>query len=391
MTIEDWLNSTGETEEGKDIYRATIRALLCVEPAEVSMFSWLFFVNSGLGMLRLCETTNGAQERQFRGGSQQISNRLREKLGFDHVLLGHVVKQIKWSSSSNFVEVRCENNREFRCRHLIIALAPSLYKTIEFEPELPEKKREATERMYMGSIIKTIHIFERPFWKENGFSGYLFSTSRTSDPVVCSYDDSSIEDQFYSLIGFIVADASRKWQTKTRHERQQAICQQYARAFRCDKMLTGCQAYIEQDWSAEQFSGGCYVDIMPKEVLTSLRNELYTPCGNNGQLLFAGSELATRWMGYMDGAVQAGERAAFEIITKYLKPDGIELPLEWIEEEPINEQEECQPLDVNKMVFRPSHIEMLLPRPSTVRWMLKVVLVTLICIAAIVVKSKLRN
>ena len=34
----------------------------------------------------------------------------------------------------------------------------------------------------------------------------------------------------------------------------------------------------------------------------------------HGRLYFAGTETATRWSGYMDGAVEAGERAAREVL-----------------------------------------------------------------------------
>ncbi|CAF0967851.1 unnamed protein product [Adineta steineri] len=388
MTVEDWLVTLGETDDAKDIFRAAVRTILCVEPDEVSMFAWLSYVNNGLGIMRLIEVENGAQERKFKGGSQQISNRLCEKLGSDRVLLNHAVKHVQWSLTSNLIKVTCDNNEEFSCRHLIIGLAPSLYKTIQFEPELPPKKREATERMYMGSIIKTITVFDRPFWKENGFSGSVLDTSHASNPVIFSYDDSSDEHQFYALMGFIVADSSRKWAKLTREERRQAICEQYAQAFQCNDILTGCREYIEQDWSAEQFSGGCYTDIMPKEVLSSLREQLCTPCGNNGQLVFAGTELATRFSGYMDGAVQAGERAAFEIITKYLKVNTGNVSLKWIDEEPVDAREECRSSDINELMYRPSRIEMLLPKASTTKTILKITSIALVGLIAIFVKSR---
>ncbi|CAF1042213.1 unnamed protein product [Rotaria sp. Silwood1] len=388
MTVEDWLQTLAETDEAKDVYRAAARTILCVEPSEVSMFAWLSYVNNGLGIMRLCEIDNGAQERKFYGGSQQISDRLCEKLGDNRVLLNHVVKHVEWSSTENLVKITCDNNKIFSCRHLIIALAPSLYKTIQFEPELPPKKREATERMYMGSIIKTITVFERPFWKENGFSGSILDTSKVSQPVIFSYDDSSDEHQFYAIMGFIVADSSRQWAKQTRDERRQAVCEQYARAFQCNDMLTGCRDYIEQDWSAEQFSGGCYTDIMPKEVLSSLREQLSASCGNNGQLIFAGTELATRFSGYMDGAVQSGERAAFEVLTKYLKINDENLSLKWIEEEPVDDREECRSPDINKLMYGPSKIEMLLPKASTVKSILKITSIGLVGCVAIMIKSR---
>lgn len=33
-----------------------------------------------------------------------------------------------------------------------------------------------------------------------------------------------------------------------------------------------------------------------------------------GRLHFAGTETATEWFGYMDGALQSGERAAAEVL-----------------------------------------------------------------------------
>ncbi|CAF0732351.1 unnamed protein product [Adineta ricciae] len=388
MTVEDWLQTLGETEEAKELYRSAARTILCVEPSEASMLAWLSTVNNGLGIMRLCEVENGAQERKFRGGSQQISNHLRAKLGTDRVLLNHAVKQVQWSPTGELVKVTCANNQEYTCRHLIIALAPSLYKTIEFEPELPEKKREATERMYMGSIIKTITIYDRPYWKEKNFSGITFDTSHVANPVIFTYDDSFEEDRFYAIMGFIVADSSRQWSKMTREERRQAVCKQYARAFDCNDMITGCQEYIEQDWSAEKFSGGCYADIMPKEVLSSLREQLWVPCGNNGQLVFAGTELATRFSGYMDGAVQAGERAAFEILTKYLKVNGEHLSLTWVDEEPVDPREECRSPDITKLMYGPSKIEMLLPKASTVKTLLKVASLALVGLTAVFIKSR---
>ncbi|UJR26735.1 hypothetical protein I4U23_008050 [Adineta vaga] len=202
VTVEDWVQTLSETEAGKELYRTAARIVLCVEPSEVSMFAWLTYINNGLGVMRLFEVDNGAQERKFFGGSQQISDRLRTKLGTDRVLLNHVVKHVQWSPTGDLVKITCDNNEQFSCRHLIIALAPSLYKTIQFEPELPEKKREATERMYMGSIIKTITVYERPYWKEIGFSGSILDTAHALNPVIFSYDDSSDQDRFYAIMGF---------------------------------------------------------------------------------------------------------------------------------------------------------------------------------------------
>ncbi|XP_077867136.1 amine oxidase [flavin-containing]-like, partial [Saccoglossus kowalevskii] len=67
--------------------------------------------------------------------------------------------------------------------------------------------------------------------------------------------------------------------------------------------------YMDNNWLAEEYSGGCYVGLMPPGVLTQFGRTLRTP---HGHIYFAGTETATEWAGYMDGGVQAGERAARE-------------------------------------------------------------------------------
>lgn len=49
----------------------------------------------------------------------------------------------------------------------------------------------------------------------------------------------------------------------------------------------------------------------PPGILTQYGKVLREPVG---KLYFAGTETATEWSGYMEGAVQAGERAAREIL-----------------------------------------------------------------------------
>ena len=42
---------------------------------------------------------------------------------------------------------------------------------------------------------------------------------------------------------------------------------------------------------------------------------------SEGNIFFAGTEMATKWTGYMDGAIQAGHRAASEV--SLIKINGI--------------------------------------------------------------------
>jgi monoamine oxidase len=72
--------------------------------------------------------------------------------------------------------------------------------------------------------------------------------------------------------------------------------------------------YEDQDWPAELWSRGCFSVSMPPGVMTTLGRVIRQP---HGRIHWAGTETSTRWMGYVDGAIRSGERAAAEILANY--------------------------------------------------------------------------
>jgi monoamine oxidase len=70
--------------------------------------------------------------------------------------------------------------------------------------------------------------------------------------------------------------------------------------------------FIERSWAEEKWTRGCYGCYMPPGAWTSFGDALRAPIG---PIHWAGAETATVWNGYMDGAVQSGERAAREALA----------------------------------------------------------------------------
>ena len=66
------------------------------------------------------------------------------------------------------------------------------------------------------------------------------------------------------------------------------------------------------NWSAEQWSRGCPVAVLPPGTLVDFGAALREPVG---RIHWAGTETADYWNGYMDGAVRSGERAAKEVLA----------------------------------------------------------------------------
>jgi len=70
--------------------------------------------------------------------------------------------------------------------------------------------------------------------------------------------------------------------------------------------------YFVQDWPGDPWSRGGPVGFAAPGVLLSYGPALRQPIG---PLHWAGTETATYWNGYMEGAVQSGDRAAQEVMA----------------------------------------------------------------------------
>ena len=67
-----------------------------------------------------------------------------------------------------------------------------------------------------------------------------------------------------------------------------------------------------QVWAADPWSRGCYVGYMPPGRAPRLPERVREPVG---RIHWAGTETATEWAGYMDGAIESGQRAAAEVLA----------------------------------------------------------------------------
>jgi monoamine oxidase len=129
------------------------------------------------------------------------------------------------------------------------------------------------------------------------------------------YPDAQTSDvQPGAILGFIEADEARYWSTRSRQERYQRVIADLANYFGPQALqpLGGINGYYEALWNLEPFSGGGPVGHPMTGALTEYGPALRTPVG---LLHWAGTETAVRWNGYMDGAVESGQRAADEVIA----------------------------------------------------------------------------
>uniref|UniRef100_A0A8I3PUB6 Amine oxidase n=2 Tax=Canis lupus familiaris TaxID=9615 RepID=A0A8I3PUB6_CANLF len=290
MTMKELLDKICWTESAKQL--ATLFVNLCVtaETHEVSALWFLWYVKQCGGTTRIISTTNGGQERKFVGGSGQVSERIMDLLG-DQVKLERPVTHIDQTGENVLVETL--NHEVYEAKYVISAIPPTLGMKIHFNPPLPMMRNQLITRVPLGSVIKCIVYYKEPFWRKKGEYYQKLRETRCKD-----------------LYLFILAHKARKLARLTKDERMKKLCELYAKVLGSQEALQPVH-YEEKNWCEEQYSGGCYTTYFPPGIMTQYGRVLRQPVG---RIYFAGTETATHWSGYMEGAVEAGERAAREIL-----------------------------------------------------------------------------
>jgi monoamine oxidase len=111
------------------------------------------------------------------------------------------------------------------------------------------------------------------------------------------------------LLAVLEGRDARELGRSSEAERREAVTGGLARIFGPEAAKPS--GYVEKDWSAEPYSRGCYAGVLGPGAWTAYGTWLRDPID---RIHWAGTETATRWMGYFDGAVQSGKRAAAEVL-----------------------------------------------------------------------------
>lgn len=305
QTFETWLRARTRTATGRAFFRLVTNAVWCAEPADMSALWAQFYIHSGGGVDSLINTTGGAQQDRVVGGTQQVSIALAEKLG-DRVVLGAAVTEIDWTDTE--VRVRA-GTRQWRARHAIVAVPPPLVSRIRFTPDLPSARTQLLQRLPMGWTIKVNVVYDEPFWRSAGLSGQANSDRR---PLGTVFDASPPNAEPAVLVGFLESVHAQAAARLSPTQRRDAVIEDLVGYF--GPKARNPVHYFEQDWAAETYTGGCYGAFATPMTLTRFGSELRRPAGG---LHWAGTETATRWAGYLDGAIESGQRAAREILDHH--------------------------------------------------------------------------
>jgi monoamine oxidase len=195
-----------------------------------------------------------------------------------------------------------------------MALPAALAACIDYRPALPPDRSQLMQRMPHGNVIKSVAVYDQPWWRAEGLSGQAASDEGV---VSATYDSTPPAGSPGVLTAFVEGRRAQQLSRLSFKDRRETIVGCLERFFG-PRARNTC-GWHELDWSAEEWSRGCYGAHLPPGVWTQYGPALRVPVG---PMHWAGSETAMRWPGYMDGAVASGECVAAEILRQ-LPPAGI--------------------------------------------------------------------
>jgi len=238
------------------------------------------------------------------GAAGQIPERLAADLG-DRIHLGRPVFRIEQSSDKVTVTT---SQGDYRGDFVIVATPPYLAGAIDYNPPMPAHRIQFTQRAPMGSLIKFAAIYPTAWWRAKGLSG-----ATVSDRTVLATADSSPPSGTPGILtGFVSGPAAVRLTTQSEEDRKRIVLSDFTAYFGADAANPG--QFVEMNWPGEKWTGGAYNAILGPNTLTTFGPGMADPVG---RIHWAGSEMATRWTGYFEGAVRAGNAAADAVLKRF--------------------------------------------------------------------------
>ncbi|HEY7632344.1 MAG TPA: flavin monoamine oxidase family protein [Thermoleophilaceae bacterium] len=307
MTFDDWIKANLPTEVARQVLLSASEAIWGADPAQMSLLYVLGYIAASGdektkgSIIPLISTGGGAQDSRFVGGSQLVAQKLAAKLG-SHVVLRSPVRSVHQDGHGVTVT---SDRVVVDAKQVIMAIPPVLLNDVHFSPEVPRMRRNLAKRIIPGHLIKWEAIYDHPFWRDVGLSGQAVADV---GPVRTTFDNSPPSGKPGILFGFIGGSEAAAVAKMTAKARREVVLSAFETYYGPQaRTLLGS---FEMDWTKEPWTKGCPVGYTRPGTLRRYGPALRVPFR---RVHWAGTEVATYWSGYMDGAVRSGEVAAKEV------------------------------------------------------------------------------
>jgi len=239
---------------------------------------------------------------RIEGGISSITQRLYNRLPSQTVFLSHLLSSITEAEDGFIAAIKTPaGNKTIRARRIVLSVPPRLVaETIDFGTTLSAEILEGLGSIptWMGGHAKLFTVHEKPFWRDMGLSGDGISRY---GPLMEIHDASPADAGFGALFGFLrspIDSLSREPDSLVAGAIEQL--QQMFGPAAADPINV-----ITQDWSKEVFTA-TVADTSTSHHPEYGQPDSLQPLVHKG-LLFASTEMAPKFGGFIEGALEAAE------------------------------------------------------------------------------------
>jgi len=240
-----------------------------------------------------------------------------------HVLLGTIVREIRWERGSvRIAATQHGRSHEVAARRTIIALPigilqlpPQAPNGVRFDPALTAKQ-EALSALATGPVIKLVLRFGERFWEDVDGGRYahaaFFHAARAPFPTFWTMLPTRAAVITAWAAGPVAARLSGIGETELVRTALDCL----AKMLGDERCVRHFQGAYWHDWQADPFANGAYSYVVAGG--GSARESLARPL--DGTLFFAGEAADTGGeSGTVAGALESGQRAAEQILASTAK------------------------------------------------------------------------
>jgi monoamine oxidase len=295
QSAADWLARVDAHPLARLVFAAHLRAEYT---AEAERFSLLDLARNA--SLHYRNPADHAPSYRISGGNDQLPSALARALS--DVRLNAPVTAIRALDKS--VTVTYRGGGALAADYAVLAIPLTCARGIEFEPPLPPAHHAMLHGLAYGSVTKVLIQYRRRFWTDYKSTGHF----QTDLPMACVWQATSTQPGERGILTVYTGGApGAAFSELSDAERIATAIAQVNQVFPGSAELVEHAATIA--WPNEPYTRGAYLACAPGEV-TAHWPTLFQPAG---RLYFAG-EHAALFQGFMEGAVESGQRVANELL-----------------------------------------------------------------------------
>ncbi|WAS90478.1 flavin monoamine oxidase family protein [Nannocystis punicea] len=243
----------------------------------------------------------------IRGGNDQLPKGLAEKVGLDNILLSSKVTKIEHDDAGVTVTFSGPDGDEsLSADYLVCAIPFTTLRDVAIEPAFSADKTRAIKELFLMNAGRGYIQTRTRFWEKDGIGGLKIAKTDGPAERIWNLSDvqpgSSTKGMIQSYTQNHNAEAYCAIAPEEREEYCLAAVEKFFPDIRAEKV-----AFYHFCWSDDPWAKGAWTDILPDQwwIVAATRQP-------EGRVVFAGEHTSV-WAGWMQGAIESGQRAADEI------------------------------------------------------------------------------